>query len=235
MNLGFNYSYMYYDSSYIFVFIAFVLTLIASGYMKLVYSRYAKVAARSSYTPAEVASIILKENGINDVMLGEVSGELTDHYIPSKNVLNLSDSTRMSRSIAAYGVAAHEVGHALQDAQNFAPLSLSIKIAPMVSMASNIAVPIIFISLILGYMQLFNIGIMAFSLTLGYQIITLPVEFDASNRAIRELRRLNLLDEEELAGVKKVLFAAAMTYVAAAASTLLQILRFVSLSRSRRD
>ena len=233
MNLGYGYSGYYYDYSYFFVIVAFLITTAASMYLNSVYAKYSRVLARASYTPADVAQIILKENGINDVVIGEVSGSLTDHYIPSKNVLNLSDSTRMSHSIAAYGVAAHEVGHALQDAQNFAPLSLSIKIAPTVSLASQIAVPIIFIGLILGYAGLLQLGIMAFSLTLLYQLVTLPVEFDASNRAIAELTRLKLLDEEEIYGVKRVLFAAAMTYVAAAASTLLQILRFVSLSRRR--
>ena len=233
MNLGYGYGMYYFDYSYIFVIIGILLTAAASMYLNSIYAKYSRISARASYTPADIARIILKENGIEDVAIGEVPGSLTDHYIPSKNVLNLSDTTRMSHSIAAYGVAAHEVGHALQDAQNFAPLSLSIKIAPTVSLASQIAIPIIFIGLILGYARLFNIGIMAFSLTLLYQLVTLPVEFDASNRAIAELSRLKLLDEDELYGVKKVLFAAAMTYVAAAASTLLQILRFVSLSRRR--
>ena len=159
---------------------------------------------------------------------------MTDHYAPTKKELNLSDTTYNSYSIASYGVAAHEVGHAIQDNTHFSLLSFQISIVPTLSFVSKAALPIFFVGILLSSFELMQLGIIAFSATLIYQLITLPIEFDASRRAIASLDSMNILDEDELYGAKKVLTAAALTYVAAAASTALQLLRFIMIANSRR-
>lgn len=228
--------YMYgFDTSYILIVIAMILTLIASFYMNSTFAKYNKVNARINMTAAEAAMRIMQSAGIDNVKIGRVNGNLTDHYAPMKKELNLSDTTYQSSSIASIGVAAHEVGHAIQDNTKFAPLVFQISVAPALSFVSRISMPMIIIGYLLGMMQLFRIGIIAFSATFVYQLITLPIEFDASRRAIKNLSELNILDSSELYGVKKVLTAAALTYVAAAAASLLQILRFVALTSRRRD
>ena len=180
--------------------------------------------------------MILSSSGIDNVRIGRVAGNLTDHYAPLKKELNLSDTTYDSRSIASIGVAAHECGHALQDNRKMFLLNLQMSIVPVVNFASKLSIPMIFIGIILGMLNLANIGIYLFGATLVYQLLTLPIEFDASNSAIKVLRSYNMMDESELYGVKKVLTAAALTYVAAAASTILQLLRFVILvNGSRRN
>lgn len=225
---------LFYDSTYFLVIIGVIITLIVQAYMTSTFNKYNKILSRKNITAYDVAKMIMSANGINDVMVGRVAGNLTDHYAPSKKELNLSDTTYNSTSIASIGVAAHEVGHAIQDNTHFAILSFQISIAPTLSFVSRAAIPIIFIGLILSSFELIQIGIIAFSATLIYQLITLPIEFDASRRAIIALDNLNILDEDELYGAKKVLTAAALTYVAAAASTALQLLRFVLLANSRR-
>ena len=228
---------MYYigmmDPTYVFVIIGVIITLIAQFYMQSTFSTYQSIRSRRGLTASEVASRIMSANGINNVSIGRVSGNLTDHYAPLKKELNLSDTTYNSYSIASVGVAAHEVGHAIQDASHYFPLVFQMSITPALSFVSSLSMPLIFIGLIFGWMGLFQLGIMAFSATLVYQIITLPIEFNASNRAIATLDELNILDEDELYGVRKVLTAAALTYVAAAASTALQLLRLIMLSRRR--
>ena len=226
----------FYDPTYLLVIVGVVLTLIVQAYLTSTFSKYEKVAAKSGLTASEACRKILDSNGINNVQIGHVAGNLTDHYAPTKKELNLSDTTYNSRSIASIGVAAHEAGHAIQDHRNMFLLNFQMSIVPVVNFASSLSLPIIIIGFLLGMMNLANIGVILFSATLFYQIVTLPIEFNASSNAITTLRETGLMDEAELEGVKKVLTAAALTYVAAAASTALQLLRFVILinnSRSR--
>ena len=225
---------MYFDSTYLLVVIAMLVTLVASAYMSSTFNKYQRVNARINMTAADAAVRIMQAAGIDNVRVGRVAGNLTDHYAPTKKELNLSDTTYSSSSIASIGVAAHEVGHAIQDNRAYGPLVLQMTVAPAPSIVSQISLPLIIIGMILGLAKLFNLGIIAFSATLIYQVVTLPIEFDASKRAIQNLSELQILDEDELYGVKKVLTAAALTYVAAAASTLLQILRFLLLSSAMR-
>ncbi|MDO5563865.1 MAG: zinc metallopeptidase [Eubacteriales bacterium] len=225
----------FYDPTYIFVIVGALIGTIASALMQHTYSKYAEIYSKRNISANEVAKEILQKNGIYDVSIGTVEGTLTDHYAPKIKKLCLSNSTYNSTSIAAIGVASHECGHALQDDKRYAPLVFSMYVTPIVSYASRLSFPIIIASMFLGLMRLFNIGIMLFFITLLYQILTLPIEFNASKRAIESLENYNILDEEEIIGAKKVLNAAAMTYVAAAFSTLLQLLRFVLLSNRRRD
>ena len=224
----------FYDPTYILVIIGVVLTLIVQTYLTSTFSKYEKIASRSGLTASEACRKILDSNGINYVHIGHVAGNLTDHYAPTKKELNLSDTTFSSRSIASIGVAAHEAGHAIQDHQNMFLLNFQMSIVPVVNFASSLSLPVIIIGIILGMANLANIGVILFSATLFYQIVTLPIEFNASNNAIVTLRETGLMDEAELAGVKKVLTAAALTYVAAAANTALQLLRFVLLINNSR-
>ena len=224
----------YYDPTYILVIIGVILTLIVQAYLTTTFSKYEKVASKSGLTASEACRIILDSNGINNVSIGHVSGNLTDHYAPLKKELNLSDTTCNSRSIASIGVAAHEAGHAIQDHRKMFLLNFQMSMVPVVNFASSLSLPIIFIGIILQMVNLVSIGVILFSATLFYQILTLPIEFNASSNAITTLRETGIMDEAELAGVKKVLTAAALTYVAAAASTALQLLRFVILINGSR-
>ena len=224
----------FYDPTYILVIIGVVLTLIVQAYLTSTFSKYEKIASRSGLTASEACRKILDSNGINYVQIGHVAGNLTDHYAPTKKELNLSDTTYNSRSIASIGVAAHEAGHAIQDHRNMFLLNFQMTMVPVVNFASSLSLPIIIVGIILGMANLANIGVILFSATLLYQIVTLPIEFNASSNAITTLRETGLMDEAELAGVKKVLTAAALTYVAAVASTALQLLRFVILINGSR-
>lgn len=225
---------MFLDSTYIFVIIAMGITLAAQGYMTATFNKFQNIGSSSGLTASDAAKIILEKNGIYDVRIGRVAGNLTDHYIPSQNVLNLSDTTYNSRSIASIGVAAHEAGHAIQDYKKMALLRFQMSIVPVVNIASKLSIPLIIIGMLLSLVNLIDLGIILFSATLFYQLVTLPIEFNASNNAIITLRETGIMNESELAGVKQVLTAAALTYVAAAASTVLQLLRFVVLSRGAR-
>lgn len=227
------YYYGMFDPTYVLVIIGVIITLLSQVYMQSTFNTYQSIRSRRGFSAYDVAMRIMSANGIDNVQIGRVSGNLTDHYAPTKKELNLSDTTYNSSSIASVGVAAHEVGHAIQDNRHYFPLVFQMSITPALSFISQISMPMIMIGLILGYMRLFELGIIAFSATLVYQIITLPIEFDASRRAIVTLSELNILDEDELYGVKKVLTAAALTYVAAAASTMLQLFRLVLLARRR--
>ncbi len=232
--MGYGYPMYYYDPTYILVIIGALLSIIASANVKRAFSRYAKVRAGSGITASQAAALILQKNNINNVSIQGISGSLTDNYVPSKKALNLSDSTRNSDSIAAIGVAAHECGHAIQDASGYAPLVLTRTITPLCSIASKVSFPLILIGLIIGLTPFVKAGIIMFMVAISFQILTLPVEFDASRRAIRTLRENGMMSESELNGVKAVLTAAALTYVAAAASSLLQLLRLIMISRSGR-
>lgn len=227
---------MFFDPTYILVLIGVVITMIASGHVKSTYARYSKVRNHAGITAAQAADQILRGAGLNYVKIQHISGSLTDNYNPQTKTLNLSDSTFQSTSVAAIGVAAHECGHAIQDARNYVPLKVRGAIVPVVSIGSVAAWPVIILGVLLSFNHtLITIGILLFSLTVAFQLVTLPVEFDASNRALKILEGTNMLYGEELDGAKKVLKAAALTYVASAAATILQLLRLIILFGGRRD
>ncbi len=225
----------YFDSTYILIIIGFALTLIAQFGVKSTYSKYAKVYSSRGYTAADVARQILDRNGLYKIRIERVAGDLTDHFDPKANVVRLSDSTYGSNSVAAIGVAAHECGHAVQHAVGYVPIKLRNAIVPVVNIGNTAALPLFFIGLILGMTGLALFGVLLFSLVLVFQLVTLPVEFNASRRALNILEQNNMLYDEELKGARKVLTAAAMTYVAAVASTALQILRLLTILNRRRD
>lgn len=227
----------YYDSTYLLVIIAAVMTMAVQAYMTATFNKYQQVESKSGINAYQAASMILSGSGINDVKIGHVAGSLTDHYAPTRKELNLSDTTYNSRSIASIGVAAHECGHAIQDHKKMFLLNFQMAIVPIVNFASQLSIPVIIVGIMLSAMNLVKVGIVLFAVTLFYQLVTLPIEFNASQNAINILRNQGMMDESELYGVKKVLTAAALTYVAAAASTILQLLRFVLLASgsNRRD
>ena len=223
MPYGYGYGY-YFDPTYLLVLIGVVISLWASAKVKTTYSKYSRVRSMSGLTGAQVADQILRANGIYDVRIEHVSGELTDHYDPKNRVLRLSDVVYNSTSVAALGVAAHECGHAVQDDKDYFPLRFRNALVPVANFGTQAAWPIIIIGLVFGSSSfLINLGILLFSLGVLFQLVTLPVEFDASHRAIQIL------------GTKKVLSAAAMTYVAAAAASILSLLRLLILFGGRRN
>lgn len=227
---------MYWDPTYILVLIGIVITMLASANVNSTYAKYKKVRSRSGLTAAEAAERILHGAGIYDVSIERISGNLTDNYDPRSRVLHLSDSTYQSTSVAAIGVAAHECGHAIQDAESYAPLRIRGAIVPVVNFGSSLSWPIILLGIILGFNQtLITVGIVLFSLTVIFQLVTLPVEFNASGRALRILDDSHMLYDEELGGARKVLTAAALTYVAGAAASLLQLFRLILLFGRRDD
>lgn len=225
---------LFYDPTYFLVIIGFLLAAIASGGVQSAFNKYSKVKSYRGYTGADAARKILDDNGLYNIRVEHIQGNLSDHYDPTANVIRLSDATYADTSVAAIGVAAHEAGHAVQHATGYAPIKLRNSMVPAVNICSTISMPLFLIGLILGATGLANIGIILFSVALVFQVVTLPVEFDASRRAIKILNQSAMLDEQELSGAKRVLRAAAMTYVAAVLASLLQILRLVLLSNSRR-
>ena len=230
---------MYYDPTYILIIIGVILSILASSRVKSTYAKYNRVRNHAGVTGQMAAQQILRQAGIYDVQVQHVSGELTDHYDPKNKVLRLSDATYNSTSVAALGVAAHECGHAVQHATGYVPLKLRSSLVPVANFGSSIAWPLI----ILGFFfnssttsALFiNLGILAFSLAVLFQIVTLPVEFDASHRALKILGNTGMLYEDEVRDTRKVLTAAALTYVAGAASAILQLLRIILLTGNRRN
>ncbi|MBO5292003.1 MAG: zinc metallopeptidase [Lachnospiraceae bacterium] len=232
----YGYYGFFYDPTYILVLIGILLTVFASVKVNSTYSKYARVRSMSGMTGAEAAQRILWNAGIQDVRIEHVRGSLTDHYDPSAKVLRLSDATYGSNSVAAVGVAAHECGHALQHKEGYAPLSIRSALVPAANIGSRLGVPIILLGLLFGSGGiLINIGIWVFSLSVLFQVVTLPVEFNASSRAMKMLEGYGILGGQELSQCRKVLSAAALTYVAAAAASLLQLLRLVLLFGGRRD
>lgn len=222
------------DATYILVIIAAVISMIASGRVKSTYARYAKVAGSSGMTGAECAKRILQANGINDVTVQHVQGELTDHYDPRTKTVNLSDSVYGSTSVAAVGVAAHECGHVIQHHTSYVPLSVRTAIVPVANFGSMASWPIILLGLFLGMGFLVEIGVFVYVGVVLFQMVTLPVEFDASRRALIQLNEQQILAPGEVALSKKVLSAAAMTYVASAAAAILQLIRLLSIANRRR-
>ncbi len=227
--------YYGFDSTYFLVLIGVVLSLLASSKVKSTYAKYSKVTSQTGMTGAQAAHRILTMSGIYDVKIQHVSGELTDHYDPRNKTLNLSDSVYGNFSVAAIGVAAHECGHAIQHDRGYLPLKLRSSIVPVANIGAKISWPLILIGLLLGGNSwLIQLGILMFSLAVAFHLITLPVEYNASNRAVNLLEETGILYREELAKTKKVLNAAALTYVAAAATSILQLLRLVLLFGNRR-
>lgn len=238
----------YFDWTYLLVIAGFVICLIFSGIMKSTFNKYSKVAASSGYTGRDTAARILTENGLGTIPIGIIAGSMTDHYDPSKKQLALSETVYDKRSIAAIGVAAHECGHAIQDATGFAPLAIRSAMVPMVNICSRFAWILIIIGLLItGSSSLarrfgsngaadtiLTIGIIMFAATVVFQLVTLPVEIDASRRGLAMISRTGILNEEEMKGAKKVLTAAAFTYIAATLSAILSLIRIILLTNRRR-
>lgn len=222
------------DPTYVLVIIAFALTCIASWGVNATFNKYKNVYNSRGMTGADAARMILDRNGLSYIRIERVSGNLTDHFDPSANVIRLSDSTYDSTSVAAVGVAAHESGHAIQHAVGYAPIKLRNSIVPIVNISSSISMPLFVLGLVMGLPMLTNIGVMLFSAVLFFQLVTLPVEFNASRRALEILKISNMLYDEEVTKAGKVLGAAAMTYVASVASTALQLLRLILIANNRR-
>ena len=225
----------YFDPTYVLVIIAFLLTLFASMGVKSTFSKYNDVRSSRGITAASAARQILDANGLQNIRIEHVSGDLTDHYSPNENVIRLSDSTYNSTSVAAIGVAAHECGHAVQHQVGYVPIKIRNGIVPIVNVCNMLSMPIFIIGLILGLGRLAMVGAILFGAVLVFQLVTLQTEINASRRAMKTLESMYLLEGDELTGERKTLTAAAMTYVAAVASTALQFLRLVLLANRRRD
>lgn len=225
----------YYDPTYILVLLGAFLSIAASMGVKSTYAKYSKVQNSYGLTGCEVAERILHSAGIYDVSIEQISGELTDHYSPKEKVLRLSYGVCNSTSVAAIGVAAHECGHAIQHARDYAPIRVRNAIVPVVNIGQQLSMPMIILGLVLSWSGLVKLGILLFSFVLIFQVVTLPVELNASGRALTILRDGGYLVNSELKGARAVLTAAALTYVAAVISSALQLLRLVLISRSRDD
>ena len=223
----------YYDPTYLLLLPGVILALVAQGLVSAAFSKWSTVRSRTGVTGAQLARRILDMNGCEDVQIQHIPGKLTDNFDPENGVLRLSDEVYGSDSVAALGVAAHEAGHAIQDAQDYAPLRMRSRLVPVANIGSSAAMPLFFIGLFASWEPLMRIGIYCFALAVLFYLVTLPVEFNASGRAVAILDEGGL-PQDELAGVKAVLRAAALTYVASALQAVLQLLRLVLLSQSRR-
>ena len=235
-NYGFDWTYLY------IVLPCLLLSLWASAHVNGTFKKYAKVYTARRLTGAQAAQRVLYANGVSNVRIEHTAGNLTDHYDPRTNVIRLSDSVYDSTSAAAIGVACHEAGHAVQYATNYFPIKIRSLIIPITNIGSKLALPLILLGVLLSAVGqystiLIDIGIACFALSLVFQLVTLPVEFNASRRALRAIEEGELLTQDELLGAKRTLRAAAMTYVAATAVSLAQLLRLILLfgGRRRRD
>ena len=232
--------FYYIDWTYIVLVIpAMILALYAQNKVNSTFKKYSRVASRSGMTGAQAARRLMELNGIYDVSIERVSGNLTDHYDPSKKVLRLSDSVYSDISVAAIGVAAHETGHAIQHARGYVPLTLRTVMVPLANLGSTLSMPLIFLGILFSFSSvmgntMINLGILLFGLSVVFTIITLPVEFNASRRAVACLGDSGILYDDEIGGVKKVLSAAAMTYVASTAVALANFLRLIIIFGGRR-
>jgi hypothetical protein len=226
--------YLLYDATYILVLIGIGISMWASWNVKSTFKKFSTVGNARRITAEQAAAAILRGAGIHDVRIERVRGDLTDHYSPREKVLRLSDSVYGSQSVAAIGVAAHECGHAIQHNKGYAPLHIRSAVIPVANIGSKLSWPVILLGLIFGWTGLMNIGIWLFVFVVFLQFITLPVEFNASARAMKILDRDQMLYGQELNGARKVLTAAALTYVAALLSSILQLLRLIILRNRRR-
>lgn len=232
------YPRFYFDPTYIFIIIGVLICSVASVRVKSTFSRFSGMRNHLGLTGAQVAERVLHGAGIYDVRIERTSGHLTDHYDPRNKVLRLSDSTYGQCSVAAVGVAAHECGHAIQHAKGYAPLQFRSALVPIANFGSAISWPLIVLGLFISgksSILFINIGILAFSLAVLFQLVTLPVEYNASGRAVRILAETGMMQGEEIVAAKKVLNAAALTYVASAASAILQLVRILVLTGGRRN
>ena len=232
----YGYGYYYFDPTYIFLIIGAAICMIASARVNSTYNKYSNYRSMSGLTGAQAAERILRSQGITDVQIRHIRGNLTDNYNPANKVLSLSDATYASDSVAAVGVAAHECGHAIQHQHSYFPLTLRTAIVPIANIGSSIAWPLIVFGLLFSRnsgAMFINLGILCFSFAVLFQLVTLPVEFNASARALRILGEQGILSESELPYTRKVLKAAALTYVASAAAAILQLLRLVLLFGGR--
>ena len=211
----------------------FVLTMLVSAQMKNTTAKYSKIQSRSGLTGAQAALQILHAAGITDVAVRSIPGQLTDHYDPRNKTVNLSETSYQRASLTAVGVAAHECGHAIQDNTGYVPLKLRSAIVPAANLGSTLSWPIFLVGLFSGLSFLTTIGIILFTAAVIFQLVTLPVELNASSRALKMLENTHIMQEDELSGSRKVLRAAAMTYVAALASSILQLLRLIILAGGR--
>ncbi len=227
--------FYYFDSYYMLLVVpAFIFTLIAQAKVNSTYSRYSAYASRSGKTAFQVCREILDKNGLQHIAIGHVAGKLTDHYDPKNNIINLSDSTINSTSIAAIGVAAHEAGHACQYADDYFAIKLRSAIVPVTQFACRLAPFLLMAGILFSWGILVDIGIIFFGASVVFQLITLPVEFNASRRALATLEGMGTMNTEELQGTKKVLDSAALTYVAGLALALASFLRVLLLFGGRR-
>ena len=224
----------FFDSTIIILIPAIILTLYAQNKVKTTYLKYSKILAKNGLSGKETAEELLLRNHLSNIKIEPIEGRLSDHYDPRQKKLALSKEIYYGKSIAAQGIVAHEIGHALQDAKNYFPLSLRSNLVPVTNIGSSMAIPLFLIGFIFSFPALMDIGIIAFSLAVLFQVVTLPVEFNASNRAVNLLVGANIVsDTEEMNSVKKVLNAAALTYVAATSVAVFQLLRLIVL-RNRR-
>ena len=229
--------YYYWDPTYILVVIGAVICMIASARVKGTFNKYSQLRSMSGMNGAQVAQRVLQAAGIYDVQVRHVSGSLTDHYDPRTKTVNLSDPVYNATSVAALGVAAHECGHAIQHAKSYAPLSIRSALMPIANFGSMLAWPVILIGLLFNTRSsglIIDIGILLFSAAVLFQLVTLPVEFDASRRALVMLRTQGILADDELRYTRRVLKSAALTYVASAAAAILQLLRIILITNGRR-
>lgn len=227
---GRYYGYYYYDPTYMLIIISALISLFAQFLVNSRFSKYSRVRSRSGMTGAQAAERILQSQGIYDVAIQRVSGKLTDHYDPRNKTLNLSDAVYASTSVAAVGVAAHECGHAIQHARGYAPLSFRSALVPVANIGSQLSWLFIILGIFFGGSHtLIMIGILMFSAAVLFQLVTLPVEFNASGRALKLLSETGILQKDEVSDTRKVLSVAALTYVAAAATAVLQLLRLLRL------
>lgn len=229
---------MYFDPTYVLVLLGVVICMVASAKMNSTFNKYSRIRNHSGMTGRDAAEQILHREGLYDVRIEHISGNLTDHYDPRTKVVRLSDATYNSTSVAALGVAAHECGHAVQHATGYVPLKIRGSLVPVANFGSSIAWPLIILGLFFNgrsSAMFINFGILAFSLAVLFQIVTLPVEFNASNRALKILGNSGMLYESEVKDTRKVLTAAALTYVAGAASAILQLMRILLLTNNRRN
>jgi len=226
---------MYFDQYYLILVVpTIILSMWAQIMVKSTFDKYSKIFCSRRITGVDAAALLMRTNNINDVRVEAVNGSLTDHYDPGAKILRLSEPVYGSSSIAAVGVAAHETGHAIQHAVGWGPLVMRSTLVPVANIGSSLGPWLAIAGFFFSFPLLINIGILLFSAAVLFYVITLPVEFDASGRAIAILRANNVLTEEELKGVKKVLTAAALTYVASALTAIASLLRLILLSRGRR-
>lgn len=232
---------MFFDWTYIYLVLpCIILAMLASAGVNNTFNKYSKQISRRRLTGAQAAQRVLDANGVRGVRIERISGNLTDHYDPKSNVIRLSDAVYDNPSTAAIGVACHEAGHAVQYAKNYAPIKLRAAIIPITNIGSKLAMPLILLGILLGFLGELSytfvyIGIACFGLSFVFQLVTLPVEFNASRRAIRAIDQQELLTDEEIKGARKTLSAAAMTYVAATAVALAQLLRLILIFGRRRN